>query len=172
MERTQPYTGEVAQLLALVQARRRYYRDMLSLIPAAAVLFSSDGSVNFANSAFCREFDLREEDVTRQTISQILPISCGDLQQRILAGRGVSPAPFFFELRGRTLRISVIPIRKALYIRENDILLLIESSREIQQVSPGLIKNDTILMRSEPVLNSQIPAILWHAERHSLAFIS
>jgi len=172
MEHTLPYTGEVAQLLALVEARRRYYRDMLSMFPAAAAVVAGDGSVSFANRAFCREFALSEENVARRTIGQILPTAA--LHQRIVAGRasGVAQPPLFHDICGRRLLISLVPVTNWEQTGAIDTLLVIESSRQIEPTDPEANKTGRILDLPDQISDCHIPAILWSADRQTLAFLS
>jgi hypothetical protein len=46
---------EVARLLALLEAERRYFREIVASIPVPVPLVSADGSVSFANRStrFC-----------------------------------------------------------------------------------------------------------------------
>lgn len=172
MERKESCTREVAKLLALVRARRRYYHDILNLLPTAATMLASDGSISFANTAFCREFALREEDVRHRTVAQVLPSDA--LNRRILAARrsGLPLRPFFFKIRGKALRISVTPIHGWTHTGEIDTLLLIEDPREPYQDGVMSYRRDALLNLPEQILDDHIPAILWHADRQDFAFRS
>ena len=151
MERTQrSYTGEVAQLLELVQARRRYYHDMLRLLPAAVAVVADDGSIRFANPAFCREFGIREHDLIHDVFS-------GAVLQQIRDGA----SSFFLDRSGGRRLISAACLKTAEYSEEKEIVLLIHNS-------PATDLNED----SNHKITTDIPAILWRADRRDLAFLS
>jgi PAS domain-containing protein len=157
MERTQPYmgsetgsyAGEVAQLLALVQARRRYYHDMLRLLPAAVAVVAGDGSIRFANAAFYREFGLREQAL----IHDAFPAG---VWRQIRGGA----SSFFLDRSGRRLVISAACLKTTEYSEEKEIVLLIHNSRATDL-------NEDLNHK----ITTDIPAILWRADRRDLAFL-
>src|SRR5271170_3122348 len=76
MERTdleQWKAKEVARLLALVETERRYYQEMVAMLPVALVVLSVDRHISSANRAFRQTFGLRTSDLRGKTIDQILP---------------------------------------------------------------------------------------------------
>ena len=64
---------EVARLLALVETERRYYQEMVAMLPVALVVLSADRHISSANRAFRQTFGLRSSDLRGKTIDQILP---------------------------------------------------------------------------------------------------
>ena len=152
---TGSYAGEVAQLLALVEARRRYYHDMLRLLPAAVAVVAGDSSIRFANAAFCREFGVCEQDLVHYTLP------AGVLQQ--LAGGASS---FFLDRSGRRLLISVARLKTAENFEENEFVLLTCNSQTVD-----LNRHTAQKINAELERISDIPGILWRADRHDLAFL-
>ncbi len=76
MERTdleQWKAKEVARLLALVETERRYYQEIVAMLPVPLVVLSEDRGVSSANRAFRQTFNLRSKDLRGKTIEQILP---------------------------------------------------------------------------------------------------
>jgi nitrogen-specific signal transduction histidine kinase len=172
MQRTDSRTDEIAQLLAVVQTRHRYYRDVLSLIPAGVVVLAADGSIRYANSAFCRQFSAREDSVQNRNIREFLP---GDvLELRIPAARlsGIAQRPFHFQIRNAAWRISIAPIDNWKTIEEIGSILFIEDPREIQQASLEANKLSLSLALPGDRVEEQIPALIWQARRADLVFHS
>src|SRR5580704_16014564 len=119
---------EVARLLALVETERRYYQDMVALLPVALVVLSLDRSIVSANRAFRQMFGVRTEDLRRKTIEQIL-----NSPQLIEKIRDVhlSSTPqrtLLVEFADRSLRITVIPIRNWDDESEVETLLMLEDT--------------------------------------------
>src|ERR1700719_4172752 len=76
MERTgleQWKPREVARLLALVETERRYYQEMMALLPAALVVLAHDRSILSANTAFRRLVGLSGDELRKKSIEQVLP---------------------------------------------------------------------------------------------------
>ncbi|HBY62751.1 MAG TPA: hypothetical protein DEH78_23250 [Solibacterales bacterium] len=64
---------EVARLLALVEAERRYYQDLIANLPTPLMVLSIDKHLVYANRA-CRELlGLRYEDIGRMRVDSLLP---------------------------------------------------------------------------------------------------
>ena len=69
MERTdleQWKAKEVARLLALVETERRYYQEMVAMLPVPLVVLSEDRGVSSANRAFRQTFDLQVQGPARK----------------------------------------------------------------------------------------------------------
>ncbi|MGH9593621.1 MAG: PAS domain-containing protein, partial [Bryobacteraceae bacterium] len=63
---------EVARLLALVEAQRRYYQEMVDSLPAPVAVLAADRTVVWANRAFRQSFGVRASEVRGKTLEQIL----------------------------------------------------------------------------------------------------
>lgn len=55
--------AEVARLLALVEAERRYFQEILALLPVAVAIVARDGALRAANRAFRELFGLEPEEI-------------------------------------------------------------------------------------------------------------
>src|SRR6202790_4268692 len=64
---------EVSRLLALVETERRYYQEMVAMLPVPLVVLSADRHLSSANRAFRQTFGLRSSDLRGKTINEILP---------------------------------------------------------------------------------------------------
>jgi len=117
---------DVARLLALVESGRRYYQNIVAMLPVPLVVLSPDRSVVFANRAFRQAFGLRAEDLGRMSIDQILPSERLIEKIRDAHLHGIAPSGFSLEAGGKLLRIAMVPIRNLDEEMEFETLLMIE----------------------------------------------
>ncbi|MGC8761103.1 MAG: response regulator [Bryobacteraceae bacterium] len=62
---------EVSRLLALVEAERRYFQELLARLPVAVAVVSGAGELRAANRAFRDTFNLAGEDVPRTSVEKL-----------------------------------------------------------------------------------------------------
>jgi PAS domain S-box-containing protein len=120
---------EVARLLALVEAERRYYQEILAGLPVGLLVLSADLSIISANSAVRRIFRLRSGDSLRGKLDALLPGDVLDKVREVFAsGTPRSQVTAFLrpEQGGGALRIAIQPIRSWDYTEEQEALLTIE----------------------------------------------
>jgi two-component system cell cycle sensor histidine kinase/response regulator CckA len=163
MERTdfeQWKAKEVARLLALVETERRYYQEMVAVLPVPLVVLSADRSIISANRAFRQTFGVRMEELRRKTIEQLLPYP--ELVERIrdVHTSGTAARDLFIEAEQRSLRFAIVPIRNWDEDGEAETLLMIQDVTGLVPAKP--------VTPSVPV--SEIPAIVWRADAETLAF--
>lgn len=65
--------ADVARLLALAEAERRYFQEILAALPVAVAVAAKDGSLRAANRAFREMFALRAEEVAQADMSRLFP---------------------------------------------------------------------------------------------------
>ena len=119
---------EVARLLALVEGGRRYYQNLVAVLPVPLVVLAPDRSVVFANRAFRQAFDLRAEDLGRLSIDQILPSERLIEKIRDVLVHGIAQPGFSLEVGERRLRITIVPIRSLDEETEFETLLVVEDA--------------------------------------------
>ena len=117
---------EVARLLALVEGGRRYYQNLVAMLPVPLIVLSSDRSVVFANRAFRQVFGLRAEDLGRMSIDQILPSDRLIEKIRDLHVHGIAQPGFSVEAGEKLFRIAMVPIRSLDEETEFETLLMVE----------------------------------------------
>ena len=165
MERTgyeQWKPREVARLLALVEAERRYYQEMVAALPVALVVLSATRTIVSANRAFRHIVDLSYEDLRNRSIEQILPSE--ELIERIRSAHVHGDTlPFFLTLGERRFRVAVAPIRSWEDEMEAETLLMLDDLRGAE--SPASIASAA----RQPDL-SVTPAVFWQAGASTLAF--
>jgi hypothetical protein len=72
-EHDQWKASEVARLLALVEAERRYYQDIFAALPVAVALVDAEWRLVAVNREFRRRFGLMRADFTRMRLPDLIP---------------------------------------------------------------------------------------------------
>jgi PAS domain S-box-containing protein len=160
MERTdleQWKAKEVARLLALVETERRYYQEMVAMLPVALVVLSPDRSVSSANRAFRQTFGLKSKDLRGKTIDQILPSERLIEKIRDVHTSGASQTAVPLEHDGRRFSLAIMPIRNWDDESEVETLLMVQEAPSPVPVAQPL---------------GEIPAIVWEANPETLEFRS
>jgi PAS domain-containing protein len=131
---------EVARLLALVEAERRYYQEIVAGIPVGLLVLSSDLSIISANIAIRRIFQLRSGDPLRGKLDALLPGEILDRVREVFASgtpQGNVTASIRPEHGGGSIRISIQPIRSWDYTEEQEALLTIEDAPPVAAPEPA-----------------------------------
>jgi len=165
MERTdleQWKAKEVARLLALVETERRYYQEMVAMLPVPLVVLSVDRTVSSANRAFRQTLGLRSKDLRGKTIEQILPSDRLIDKIREAHITGASQIAFPLEHEGRHFNLGIVPIRNWDDESEVETLLIMQ-----QAAAPAV---ERVVTAPEPL--SEIPAVIWEADAETLEFRS
>ncbi|HEY1758221.1 MAG TPA: response regulator [Bryobacteraceae bacterium] len=186
MERTgfeQWKPREVARLLALVEAERRYYQEMMAVLPAALVVLAQDRTILSANMAFRRLAGLSGEELRKRKIEQILPsdelIEC----LRAAHVHGDTAAffinlPFEIPIGLRSFRMAAVPIRGWEDDMEPETLVLIQ---ELEGQAPPEIPPSKVVEPLEPAPEpapapasvidfDTLPAAVWQADASTFVF--
>jgi PAS domain S-box-containing protein len=161
---------EVARLLALVETERRYYQEMVAMLPVALVVLTADRHISSANRAFRHTFGLRSSDLRGRTIEQILPSDRLIEKIREVHQSGAPETGLSLEHEGRPLTVAVVPIRNWDDESEIETLLMVqEAVAAVPQVIEKIVE-----VPAAPVYDSlaSIPAIVWEADRATLEFRS
>jgi signal transduction histidine kinase len=169
MERTdleQWKAKEVARLLALVETERRYYQEMVAMLPMPLIVLSADRSVSSANRAFRQSFSLKSKDLRGKTIEQILPSDRLIEKIRDVHATGVLQTAFPLEYNGRHFMVGIVPIRNWDDEGEVETLLMLQETGEVKTPAPA--------PPIEPPVEAwgEIPAIVWEADAATLEFRS
>ncbi len=129
---------EVARLLALVEAERRYYQEMMAAVPVGVAVLSPAGDILWANRSFRRTFNLRIEDLPKKTFEQILPSPLlGEKIAEVLA-TGASQLNLFVDLPSeqetRLFRVAVLRARNGEDDAEGEALVVVEDITGIERL--------------------------------------
>ena len=110
MERTdleQWKAKEVARLLAFVgETERRYYQEMVAMLPVPLVVLSEDRGVS-CESRIWQTFNLKSKDMRGKTIEQILPSDRLIENIREVYVTGVPQTAFDLEHNGRRFTVGI-----------------------------------------------------------------
>jgi CheY-like chemotaxis protein len=78
---------EVARLISVFESERRFYDEIVTLLPVPLATVGADGALLSANQAFLSEFDIKREELERKSLtaifgdatwlSALLPRECG-----------------------------------------------------------------------------------------------
>lgn len=147
---------EVARLLALVENERRYYQEIVALLPAPLVVLSSDRSIVSANRAFRRVFGVKSEDLRGKSIDQVIPSAALIEKIRDAHVHRAAQPGLVVEVEDRPMRASIVPIRSWDDDGEPETLLIVEEAGGF----------------AAPLAQAEIPAIVWQADAATLAFTS
>lgn len=169
MERTdleQWKAKEVARLLALVETERRYYQEMVAMLPVALVVLSADRQISSANRAFRQTLGLKTSDMRGKTIDQFLPSDRLIEKIRDVHVTGVSHTALQLEHDGRQFSIAIVPIRNWDDESEVETLLMVQESNALNTPSPVIEVEEPATIE----LLAEIPAIIWEADAETLEF--
>ena len=169
MERTdleQWKAKEVARLLALVETERRYYQEMVAMLPVALVVLSADRHVSSANRAFRQTLGLSSNELRGKTIDQILPSERLIEKIRDVHTTGASQTAFPLEHNGRQFSLAIVPIRNWDDESEVETLLMLQEAGGGKAPAPAV--EPVSLAAAEHL--GEIPAIVWEADAAPLGF--
>lgn len=190
MERTdleQWKSREVARLLALVETQRRYYQDIVALLPVGLVVLSAELEVILANAAARKTLGLRPGDPLPRTLDHFLP---GGLLARVprVLDTGAPDIGIVIETEKHRLRVAVVPIRSWDTDAAQEALLTIEDvsdivatpvttgepSAEPARLEPGAEVQgaSAIVPPTWPsLLVDNLNAVVWAVELPSMRFV-
>ena len=125
MEQWKP--KDVARLLSLVESERRYYQEMVALLPVPLAVVSPEASVIWANRAFRRAFGVRSDELRRRSLEQVVEIEGIDAWIANVPRVPTSTSQTLDAVSlGRPVVVSAIPIRNSDEDAELDIMLLVD----------------------------------------------
>jgi PAS domain S-box-containing protein len=151
---------EVARLLALVEAERRYYQEIVADLPVGLLVLSSDLSIVSANLALRRILHLRSGDPLRGRLDILLP---GDLLDKVreVFASGTPQGDIIASARpehgGGALRIAIQPIRSWDYTEEQEALLTIQAADAGVPVAEPPAEPDAIPEPETPATPASAP---------------
>lgn len=126
--------AEVARLLALVEAERRYFQEILAALPVAVAIVARDGGLRAANRAFQELFGLEPEAIQQTAVQGLFagsPVADWVLEVaeqgvpidecEVLVGEGggarhfllmLAPAPAWQEQQRQEALLTVLEVRR------------------------------------------------------------
>src|SRR5882672_6263496 len=146
---------EVARLLALVETERRYYQEMVGVLPVALVVLSAERTIVSSNRAFRQTFGLKQEDLRARTIDQIL--SSPQLVEKIRDAHvhGPTRSTGIVHIDERPFRVAVVPIRNWADESQVETLVVLEDAS-------GFAEQPAARMAAP---SGDLPGIVWQADK-------
>jgi signal transduction histidine kinase len=120
---------EVARLLALVESDRRFYQQILAILPIPLAVLGEDRTVIASNRAFRSLLGQTKESLSGERIEQLFPAYSGsDLIERMrdLHAHGTPSTEFPLEVGGRQHRASLITLGESSDDDSRQTLLVIQ----------------------------------------------
>lgn len=72
---------EVAKIVALFDAERRFHEQMVTLLPVALATVGEDGKLLAANSAFLKQFQIAAAEIDSQTLAGLFRLNVAEVLQ-------------------------------------------------------------------------------------------
>jgi len=169
---------EVARLLSLVEAERRYYQEIVASVPVGLAVLGSDLSFLSVNRSFRRTFGLSADKIVGMRLSDLLPGE--EIRERMAQVLARSaPLPSFTvdyetpEGTTKPLRIAAEPFLGWNDEGGNQALFLVEDRSLAEapaEEKPEEEVAEEAAERPGGELLKNIEAILWERDAESLAF--
>ncbi|MCW5979220.1 MAG: response regulator [Bryobacteraceae bacterium] len=162
MDRKTVEMREAARLLALVEAERRYFQEILANVPAGVAVIASDLSFVAVNRKFRLMFGLRAEDASRLSLEAV---AGGEdvrtaIREAIETGtaRQVAGAVLLGGATERRATLTVQPLAGWSEETGREAVLLVEE-REAEAPDAGAART------------GEVPALLWERDPKTLDFV-
>jgi CheY-like chemotaxis protein/PAS domain-containing protein len=152
---------DVARLLSLVEADRRYFQELVAALPAPFAVVASDLSMSSGNRAFRELFGGRNVDVAG-ALEQLMPAP--EVLAAVRGAMGGKSAKAQATVEGRRYEVAVHPIR---HWDEDEVLLCLSPVAEPEKhttpspLAAALWTVDAATMRFTAVEWGQLPAKEW-----------
>lgn len=164
---------EVARLLALVEAQRRYYQDMVTAVPIGVLVLSSELSILLANASARKILGLHTGESPRR-MDTILPTALLDRIEEVLK-TGVQQAGVMVESGRdkRRLRVGIVAIRNWDQEAAAEALVTIEdlTGIELPTVAEPAPSAEALPVISAEQFIDHVDAITWAVELPSMNFV-
>jgi signal transduction histidine kinase/ActR/RegA family two-component response regulator len=155
---------EVARLLSLLENERRYFQEMVGLLPAGVAVLNSELQLKSTNRAFRQIFGLRPEAVAETGLAELPVHAIAPAAREILANGGRRSAfnPAVNTPGGtRPLRIHITRFRDWEEGNGDELLLVVEDlTGPVEKVRSELQASGAHLREQL----SKAPALLWEAD--------
>lgn len=123
---------DVAKLLTLVENEKRYYQEIMALLPMGVAVVGRDGSILSINRSFRQIFGIRHEEASQRSLPDLLSFD-NSAQEKISAalsmGDTLSGLPVSIADRqgvARDFRVSIIAMHDWFEENSNDLLVVFE----------------------------------------------
>lgn len=160
---------ELAHLLALAEAERGYYQDVIAGLPVGLLALSTDLSIVSVNRSAREIFGLQGGDSFRCRFDGLMPASVVERVREVLATGNPQLGLLVFTDHngGRHLRIGIQPIRH-FGESEAEALLTIEDVTDLRRLGSARANSES---PAGPELLDSLDAAVWVVEIPQMSFL-
>ncbi|HTS49941.1 MAG TPA: response regulator [Bryobacteraceae bacterium] len=164
---------DVARLLALVEGQRRYFQEIVAVLPVGILVLSADLEVMLANAAVRKILNLPEQGPLRLRIDAVLPHSALDRVRQVTKTRAAETNIAVDAGAGRRLQIGIAVIPAWEEEGGREVLLTIQELGGVAADSAAVPLGSVPVRKSMSApLTADLPdhlaAVLWAVEPRSM----
>ncbi|MEP7362171.1 MAG: response regulator [Acidobacteriota bacterium] len=162
---------EVARLLSLLEAERRYYQEIMAAVPSGLGIIGPDGTVQISNRALRNMFNLDPLTMGDPPVEQLLPSEVlRTAVPEMLAGkRTEAMSELSMQPDGRWMRFGLRPFRDWDDFSKLEVLLTVEESTEAAEQARAAAEGERDLLRTQL---SALPAFTWELDPAAMRFLA
>src|SRR5579872_7204201 len=164
---------DVARLLALVEGQRRYFQEIVAVLPVGILVLSADLEVMLANAAVRKILSLPEQGPLRLRMDAVLPQSALDRVRQVMKTRTAEANIVVEAVAGRRLQIGITVIPAWDEEGGREVLLTIQELGAVAADSAAVPLGSVPVRRSAAAdLTADLPdhlaAVLWAVEPRTM----
>jgi len=162
---------EVARLLSLLEAERRYYQEIMAAVPSGLGIIGPEGTVQISNRALRNMFNLDPLTMGDPPVEQLLPseVLRAAVPEMLAGRRTEAMSELSMQADGRWMRFGLRPFRDWDDFAKLEVLLTVEESTEAAEQARASAESELDRLRS---LISALPAFNWELDPATMRFIS
>lgn len=164
---------DVARLLALVEGQRRYFQEIVAVLPVGILVLSADFEVVLANAAVRKILSLPEQGSLRLRMDAVLPRSALDRVEQVIKTRTPETNIVVDAGAGRRLQIGIVMIPAWDEEGGREALVMVqELGAAAPELAPGPAASVPVRRPAGAPLTADLPdhlaAVLWAVEPRSM----
>lgn len=162
---------EVARLLSLLEAERRYYQEIMAAVPSGLGIIGPEGTVQISNRALRTMFHLDPLSMGDPPVEQLLPSEIlRAAVPEMLAGSRTEPmSELSMQPDGRWMRFGLRPFRDWDDFAKLEVLLTVEESTEAAEQARAAAEGERDLLQGQV---AALPAFRWEVELATMRFVA
>jgi signal transduction histidine kinase/CheY-like chemotaxis protein len=162
---------EVARLLSLLEAERRYYQEIMAAVPSGLGIVGPDGTVQITNRALRTMFGLDPLTMGDPPVEQLLPseVLRAAVPEMLAGRRTESMSELSMQPDGRWMRFGLRPFRDWDDFSKLEVLLTVEESTQAAEQARASAEGERDLLRSQL---AALPAFTWELDLATMRFLT
>jgi CheY-like chemotaxis protein len=160
---------EVARLLSLLEAERRYYQEIMAAVPSGLGIVGPDGTVQISNRALRNMFGLDPLTMGDPPVEQLLPseVMRAAIPEMLSGRRTAAMSELSMQPDGRWMRFGLRPFRDWDDFSKLEVLLTVEESTEAAEQARAAAEGERDQLREQL---ASLPAFSWEVDLASMRF--